>query len=59
MVEPSVTATVMWSASSESGGDGSLSCAGRNLAWIVGTRHDIVVTITISTHMITTVTSVL
>jgi hypothetical protein len=57
MVEPSVTAYGMWSASLESGGDKGLSCAGRNLAWRVGTRHDIVVTITISTHMITTVTS--
>jgi len=59
MVEPSFAASWMWSASLESGGDRGLSCAGRNLAWRAGTRHDIVVTITISTHMITTVTSVL
>lgn len=59
MVEPSVTATGMWSASVESGGDEGFSCGDRKLAWRVGTRHDIVATITISTHMITTVTSVL
>jgi hypothetical protein len=45
----------------ESGGDWGVSstCAGRNVAWRVGTPHDIVVIITISAHMITMVTSVL
>jgi hypothetical protein len=59
MVEPSVTATGMWSEPLESCGEEGFSCGDRNLAWRAGIRHDIVVTITISTHMITTVTSVL
>jgi hypothetical protein len=60
-VELSVMATGVWNSSLESDGDGGVSstCAGRSLAWRVGTPHDIVVTITISAHMKTTVTSVL